>query len=215
MTTEATASTLRRYHFWISEIAKAKTSSNGRFFTSNYFSSLIMIERIIQCKLEINRTIYYCGMHSHVSVIHSKKRVYLHEMIVSNCKRIYETGTIDLGSRDGYIAGLKSNSISTRSITLAGNTSMDGHCSGIQYNDPYGTWDSVVQVTIKVTLKNFETSIRRSSDEIILSSVLHCKLAAVISVITMSYTKEKPASKEPIKPCLQSTRLPRERSLSC
>lgn len=135
--------------------------------------------RVIQCKIEIDRTIYYCGMHSHVSIVHGGKRAYLHEMTISNCKRIHETGTIDLGGRDRYITGLRSNSTSTRSITLAARTSVDGRCSGTQYSDPYGTWDSVVvQATVKVTLRDFEASIRRSSDEIILSSGLHCKVAA-------------------------------------
>ena len=110
--------------------------------------------RVIQCKIEIDRIIYYCGMHSHVSIVHGGRRVYLQETAASNCRRIHETGAIDLGGRDGYITGLKPNSSSTRSITLAGHTSVDGRCSGAQYSDPYGTWDSVVvQATIRVTLR--------------------------------------------------------------
>lgn len=135
--------------------------------------------KVIQCKVEIDRIIYYCGMHSHISIVHGGRRVYLRETTASICRRIHETGAIDLGGRDGYVAGLKSNSSSTRSITLAGRTSVDGTCSGGQYSDPYGTWDSVVvQATIRVTLRDFEAPIRRSSEEIILPSGLHCKLAS-------------------------------------
>ena len=135
--------------------------------------------RVIQCKIEIDRIIYYCGMHSHVSIVHGGRRVYLQETAASNCRRIHETGAIDLGGRDGYITGLKPNSSSTRSITLAGQTSVDGRCSGAQYSDPYGTWDSVVvQATIRVTLRDFEAPIRRNSHEIILPSGLHCKVTA-------------------------------------
>ncbi|KYN15930.1 hypothetical protein ALC57_11822 [Trachymyrmex cornetzi] len=135
--------------------------------------------RVIQCKVEVDRTIFYCGMHSHVSIVHGGRRAYLHEMTVDKCKRVHETGSIDLGGRDGYIAGLKSNSTSSRSITLAGHASVDGRYSGTQYSDPYGTWDSmVVQATVKITLRHFEASIRRSSDEIILPSGLHCKVAS-------------------------------------
>ena len=135
--------------------------------------------RVIQCKIEIDRIIYYCGMHSHVSIVHGGRRVYLQETAASNCRRIHETGAIDLGGRDGYITGLKPNSSSTRSITLAEHTSVDGRCSGAQYSDPYGTWDSVVvQATIRVTLRDFEAPIRRNSHEIILPSGLHCKVTA-------------------------------------
>jgi len=135
--------------------------------------------QVIQCKIEVDRTIYYCGMHSHVSIVHNGRRVYLHEVSASNCRRIHETGTIDLGGRESYITGLKSNSTATRSITLAGSTSMDGRCTGTQFNDPYGTWDNVVvQASIRITLRNFEAPIRRSSDEIILPSGLHCKIAS-------------------------------------
>ncbi|EGI58576.1 hypothetical protein G5I_13313 [Acromyrmex echinatior] len=99
-------------------------------------------------------------------------------MTADNCKRIHETRSMDLGGKEGYIVGLKSNSTSSRSITLAGHAAADGRCSGTQYSDPYGTWDSVVvQATVKITLRDFEASIRRSSDEIVLPSGLHCKVA--------------------------------------
>lgn len=134
--------------------------------------------RVIQCKVEVDRTIFYCGMHSHVSIVHGGRRAYLHEMTADNCKRIHETRSMDLGGKEGYIVGLKSNSTSSRSITLAGHAAADGRCSGTQYSDPYGTWDSVVvQATVKITLRDFEASIRRSSDEIVLPSGLHCKVA--------------------------------------
>jgi len=55
---------------------------------------------------------------------------------------------------------------------------MDGSCSGAQYSDPYGTWDHVVvQASVRITLRNFEVPIRRSTNEIILPSGLHCKVA--------------------------------------
>jgi len=40
----------------------------------------------IQCKIEIDRIIYYCGMHSHVSVVHNGKREYIREISAENCK---------------------------------------------------------------------------------------------------------------------------------
>jgi len=32
---------------------------------------------VIQCKVEISRTIYYCGMHSHVSVVQNGRADYI------------------------------------------------------------------------------------------------------------------------------------------
>jgi len=153
--------------------------------TQNVYVQLLQLSdfdktQVIQCKVEVDRTIYYCGMHSHVSIIHNGRRVHLQEVTASNWRRIHEIGTIDLGSRESYITGLKSNSTTTRSIILAGSTSMDRRCTGTQFNDPYGTWDNVVvQASIRITLCNFEAPIRHSSDEIILPSGLHCKIASV------------------------------------
>jgi len=46
----------------------------------------------------VDRAKHYCGMDSHVSI------VYLQEMTTSNCRRIHETGTIDVGDRESYIS---------------------------------------------------------------------------------------------------------------
>lgn len=55
----------------------------------------------VQCKIKVNRTIYYCGVHSHVSVVYGGRRIYLHELAASNCKHIHKI--INLGRRDDYM----------------------------------------------------------------------------------------------------------------
>jgi len=134
------------------------------------------IDDPVQCGNLVDRTIYYCGMDSHVS-IHNGRRVYLQEMTASNCRRIHETGTIDLGDRESYITGLKSNNTTIRSIIVAASLWTDGAPTS---NDPYRTRDNmVVQASIRITSRNFEAPIRRSSDEIILRTTLQNRIRTV------------------------------------
>jgi len=59
---------------------------------------------------------------------------------------------------------------------LASSVSIDGKCSGSQYTDGYGSWENVVvQASVKIILKSFKASIKRSTDQIILPSGTHCK----------------------------------------
>lgn len=93
---------------------------------------------VIQCKVEISRMIYYCGMHSHVSVVHNGKADFIHETGYTLCRRMFQDGTFSLGA-DNIIHGLRANQTTFHSLTLAGRTNNDGTCKGTQYSDPYGT----------------------------------------------------------------------------
>jgi len=33
---------------------------------------------VIQCKVEIDRTVYYCGIHSHISIVSRQQKKYVH-----------------------------------------------------------------------------------------------------------------------------------------
>lgn len=149
--------------------------------TQNTYVQLLQLSEFertaaIQCRVEIDRTIYYCGMHSHVSVVQGGRREYIQEITVETCKRMHESGRLYLG-RDVIIEGIKPNSTTSRGVHLAGTIGIDGRCSGAQYSDPYGTWDKVVvQAVIRMTLRNFEVNIQRSSGDIILPSGVHCKV---------------------------------------
>jgi len=120
---------------------------------------------VIQCKVEVDRTIYYCGMHSHVSIVRGGRRQYAIELTESICKKLQDTGTIDIGTgQRSILQSFKRNSTDVRSVTLAGTTSMDGSCTSTQYGDAYGTWESaVVQAVVKVTLRNFDAVIDRNT----------------------------------------------------
>lgn len=128
-----------------------------------------------QCKIEVDRTIYYCGMHSHISVVHNGRRNFVKETTMETCQKLIETGTILLGN-DALFNGIKANMTTAHSVTLAGSIATDGRCAGTQFSDPYGTWDNaVVQAIVKISVKTFEVPIRHSTNEVILPSGVRCK----------------------------------------
>lgn len=117
---------------------------------------------VIQCRVGIDRIIYYCGMHSHMS---NGRREYVRELGADACRRLHKTGTIMVTAT---IDKLSTNTSNWRSVTLAGRVSTDGTCRGAQYTDGYGTWnDVVVQATVKVVLRSFSMPVKRSTKELI------------------------------------------------
>lgn len=129
----------------------------------------------IQCKIEVDRTVYHCGMHSHVSIVDNGKRSYLSEIGEQSCRRLHDTGSITISN--SIVDRVKRNGTTSRSLTLAGSAYSDGTCSGSQYSDGYGSWDNVVvQASVKITLRNFETSVKRSTGHVILPTGTQCPL---------------------------------------
>lgn len=117
-------------------------------------------------------------MHSHISAVHNGKRSYISETTLDSCKRLIETGTVSLGN-NVLITGIRVNTTTTHSATLAGSIGMDGRCKGTQYIDPYGTWDDViVQATVRIMTRKFQVSIKHASNEVILPSGTRCKATA-------------------------------------
>lgn len=149
--------------------------------TETYIQLLQLSEynnaEVIQCKVEISRTIYYCGMHSHISVVFNGKADYVQETGYSQCLRMFQDGTTSLRPAH-LISGLKINQTSYRSLTLAGELNTDGTCKGTQYSDPYGTWDNViVQAVAKISLKSSYVPVQLEHGKIKLRSGTICTLA--------------------------------------
>lgn len=131
---------------------------------------------VIQCKIEISRTIYHCGMHSHISAVHNGIANFVQEIGPVKCTRMFHDGTVIIGT-SGIIDGLKPNQTTSRSIVLAGTIANDGRCKGTQYSDPYGTWDDViVQGIAKISLKSFYAPVHLNSGKIKLRSGVTCIL---------------------------------------
>lgn len=131
--------------------------------------------QVIQCKIEIDRTIFYCGMHSHISAVQNGRKEYIMETNYNVCRRLHDSGGLTLGN-SVYLTGLKVNQTSSRGITLAGWIGNDGKCSGTQYSDPFGTWSSVVvQASVKVTLRTFQGATKYATNTLVLPSGKRCQ----------------------------------------
>jgi len=131
---------------------------------------------VIQCYIEVDRTIFYCRMHSHVSIVNNGRKQYTQELGADGCRRLHETGMITTEST--VVDKIAGNTTNRRSVMLAGRVSADGTCRGAQYTDGYRSWDNVVtQATIKPTLRTFEVAIKRTN-EIVLSSGTRYEISA-------------------------------------
>lgn len=129
---------------------------------------------VYQCRVEIDRTIYYCGMHSHVSAVKNGRRVYLMDLSTETCKSAINTGSLSLNSFT-HLTELSVNATNFRSVTLSGTLSTDGKCAGTQYADAYGTWDNVVvQGTVRVNLRTYNGIIKLKDDIISLRGHIQC-----------------------------------------
>ncbi|KYN00578.1 hypothetical protein ALC62_08647 [Cyphomyrmex costatus] len=132
----------------------------------------------VQCRVEVNRVIHNCGMHSHISVVHNGQREYFQEIGEQSCRRLHETGVLRIGNAvmDLIKVNMTNYTSVVPSATLAGSATMDGKCAGAQYTDGYGSWDNViVQAVIKITLKTMDLSMKRKMGHIILPSGTFCK----------------------------------------
>ncbi|XP_076397886.1 uncharacterized protein LOC143266138 [Megachile rotundata] len=133
---------------------------------------------VIQCRLEIDRTIYYCGMHSHVSVVHNGRQQYIFSTTHETCRNLQVTGTIAI-TPSVQVTGIQPNSTSHVSLTIAGRIDTQGTCSGTTYADPYGSWtDVVVQASVTVSIKNYVTPVKLDTNQVILRSGQRCSLQA-------------------------------------
>ncbi|XP_043604673.1 uncharacterized protein LOC122577434 [Bombus pyrosoma] len=127
-----------------------------------------------QCKVQITRIIYYCGMHSHTSEVHNGLADYLYETTAQQCARIHQDGTFSLGP-ENYIIGLRDNTTTTRSLVLAGKLTNDGSCQGTRYWDHNGSWEGVVvQATVKISLRSGIAPVRIEANKILLKSGTVC-----------------------------------------
>lgn len=130
---------------------------------------------VVQCKIEVDRIIHYCGMHSHISMVQNGRKEYILEIGEQPCRRLHETGTITIGN--AILDKIMRNATNLRSAMLAGSVTMDGKCSGSQYSDSYGEWENVfVQASIKITLRTFEASVKRSTNNVMLPAGTRCDL---------------------------------------
>ncbi|APG78725.1 putative glycoprotein [Hubei chuvirus-like virus 3] len=130
---------------------------------------------VYQCKVNILRHITYCGMHSHSSEVRGGLLSYVKIMGKSECESLHKELRMAI-SHSSIIDGLRPNSTSTHSVTLAGSINSDGKCEGSDYSDLYGSWARVVvSATVTITLSDYTASSDTVNDQIHLRSGLSCK----------------------------------------
>ena len=81
---------------------------------------------VIQCKIEVHRTVYYCGAFSHVSLVMNGENEYLYEVSRAACQNLHEYGFFKLTNH--IIQGVNVNKTSSHSAILAGIISEGGQC---------------------------------------------------------------------------------------
>ena len=132
---------------------------------------------IIQSKIEIHRTIFYCGMHSHVSIVLNGENEYIIDVNRESCIDAHKTGIIKI-SDTHVVHGIKINQTITHGLFLAGQVSGDATVEGTGYSDPFGTWKNVlVQGTVEITLTEQVARIKLEADTIYLISGTVCSLS--------------------------------------
>lgn len=129
--------------------------------------------RVIQCKIEIKRSIYYCGSWSHVATVANPHIEYIEEISKPYCQDIHKSRTHYM--YDTAIRDIQPNGTTTRSILFAGKADNSGNCEGGKYSDPYGTYsDVVVQGQIKITIRDYLVLINFKENSVILKSGIRC-----------------------------------------
>ncbi|KYN12133.1 hypothetical protein ALC57_15695 [Trachymyrmex cornetzi] len=124
---------------------------------------------VIQCKIEIDRTIKKCGMFSHTMDVHNGQFSYIAKVSREACQRMHIYGSFEIAGT--HVTGLKSNQTSSRPIILAGHVDHDGACAGSVYSDPYGIWSSVIVLgSIKITLQDYVVDVRINTNRVHLRS---------------------------------------------
>jgi len=132
--------------------------------------------RVIQCKLEIDRTVKRCGMFSHTLEVHNGQFSYIADVTREACQRMHTYGIFEIAGT--HITGLISNQTASRPIVLAGHVDYDGACTGGAYSDPYGTWgDVIVLGSIKITLQDYIADVRINTNRVHLRSGVTCELS--------------------------------------
>ncbi|KAL7289959.1 hypothetical protein TKK_0015692 [Trichogramma kaykai] len=128
-----------------------------------------------ECKLLMKRTIYYCGMHSHVSPAANGEVAFYKEMSRDECDLLQVTGTYN--GFDKRIVNIKRNDTTTTPMTFAGKINADKSCEAASsYEDPYGTFDNVVVTGyIIIEIKDYEAKIDLTTNKLLLSSGVTCK----------------------------------------
>ena len=66
--------------------------------------------KIIHCKFEVHKKVYYCGMHSHISIVLYGENEYINNVSKSACEDVHKNGILRVTEIYKY-AELKSSKL--------------------------------------------------------------------------------------------------------
>nr|QPL15390.1 glycoprotein [Orthopteran chu-related virus OKIAV152] len=147
--------------------------------TENVYGQLIQLSDAVLthayvCKINVFKQIFYCGMHSHVSLVRNGMRSYIHLAGPAQCKKLHEDGIL-MGFGAGQISAIRKNTTSYYTMTLAGSLKNDGTCSGVPYADEIGSWEDVVVIaSLTITLSDYQATIENKYNKLFMPSGHTC-----------------------------------------
>lgn len=127
------------------------------------------------CKVDVHRTITRCLWLSRSAAVKGGVASYVMELSKEKCDILHESGRITIG--DTLINGIKGNSSTLRTVTMAGSLKEDGDCDGVKYSDEFGSWeDVVVSASVKITLLDQEIAVDIKDNVVVLPEGQRCQL---------------------------------------
>uniref|UniRef100_A0ABD2XAL0 Reverse transcriptase RNase H-like domain-containing protein n=1 Tax=Trichogramma kaykai TaxID=54128 RepID=A0ABD2XAL0_9HYME len=133
--------------------------------------------KVTQCKVEIQRNIYYCGKLDHLFAVDHGTAEYVHEVTKQACEGAHNSGVYYHGLHT--IGGLKVNQTTSHSLSLAGSAAHNGVCTRGNYADPYGTWENVVVLgMLRITLQEQMAKVDLNNGNIHFRSGTTCNFAS-------------------------------------
>ena len=131
---------------------------------------------IKQCKIEISRTVFYCGYWDYLLPASNGQQQYIFEISREACDILHNSGIFKYGPTH-VLAGNLVNKTTVAGVTFAGKEKQKS-CIGKSYSDFFGSWENVyVQGTIKITLTEYYAQVNLREDKIRLSSGTSCKFS--------------------------------------
>lgn len=99
--------------------------------------------KVQECRVTVERSVFRCGMWSHVSAVKDHQRTYFVNIDREQCKMLIATGTYKYTDTI-IMTNLKPNSSNQEAFMLAGNVDREGTCEGATYSDKYRRYEKVV-----------------------------------------------------------------------
>ncbi|XP_066596157.1 uncharacterized protein [Prorops nasuta] len=126
-----------------------------------------------QCKIEVKRLIYHCGMLSHISMVNLGLAEYIEDTSREACLKIFHTNMYN--GKNTIFNQIPINGTTSRAVTFAGTVTNEGTCQGERYSDYYGSCNNVIVTgVIKFMILEYDAQINLLTNQIVLRSGVRC-----------------------------------------